>query len=149
MHGGLGLAPDWSDRPLTQAEQELVSACVLARVNAFGVPVRISLRALDMNHPPPALAVTEDEKRTYPLFEGAFFGNIFARPPQMFACSGQATPRDLQQLERVCTLPTHGDETVCTFVLTGPCPSVGAPHARGRNWPNAIAVYLSKESNTE
>lgn len=33
--GAMGLAPDWLHRPLTEAEQRWVSACLLARTNYF------------------------------------------------------------------------------------------------------------------
>ncbi|WP_437995833.1 hypothetical protein WMF26_32050 [Sorangium sp. So ce185] len=42
--GELGLCSDWKDRPPSLACQELVSSCVLARVNARGKRVPISLR---------------------------------------------------------------------------------------------------------
>src|SRR4051794_453827 len=42
--GGAALAPAWSTRALSAAEERLVSACMLARTNFFGKPVEISMR---------------------------------------------------------------------------------------------------------
>jgi hypothetical protein len=63
--------------------QRWVSACVLARTNAYGVTVDISMRAPD-DAPAAvkdALRVTDDERAAYTLQEGAFFGNLFASTP--------------------------------------------------------------------
>ena len=47
MPGALGLAPEWKNRPLDDDERYLISACLLAHVNAYGVSVPISVRAVD------------------------------------------------------------------------------------------------------
>jgi hypothetical protein len=78
--------------------QRWISACVLARTNAYGVHVSISLRAPD-NAPQPikaALAVSDVELHgaapgtdaggeagmaPYSMREGAYYGNIFATTP--------------------------------------------------------------------
>jgi hypothetical protein len=66
--------------------QRWVSACVLARTNAYGVHVPISLRA-PADAPPPiqkALEVDETaggESDTFTLREGVYYGNIFATTP--------------------------------------------------------------------
>ncbi len=43
-NGELGLCPEWETDPLSEQCQELISACVLARNNAFGEEVLVSLR---------------------------------------------------------------------------------------------------------
>jgi hypothetical protein len=70
--------------------QRWVSACVLARTNAYGVHVNISMRA-PANAPQAikdALAVSDVERNGddagtagYTLREGAYYGNIFATTP--------------------------------------------------------------------
>ncbi len=63
--------------------QRWVSACVLARTNAYGVTVDISMRAPEdaPQAVKDALRVTPDEAAAYPLQEGAFYGNLFASTP--------------------------------------------------------------------
>ena len=143
--GDLGLAPGWRERPLTPAEQEIVSACILARVNAFGVPVRLSMRALSGTRGVSGLRTDDDERQTFTLFEGAFFGNIFADPPRKFACTGDAKIEELRALKRICTLAATGGTSVCDFVITGPCPASRGPAGGNRYWPNAIAVFLAPD----
>ncbi|KYF67693.1 hypothetical protein [Sorangium cellulosum] len=79
-HGSAGLCPDWhTDKP-SEACQELVSACLLARNNAFGATVDISMiwQALapegsDVAAPSPEAL---EEAARFPVREGAFFGNL-------------------------------------------------------------------------
>jgi|GEM_PF-4536647 len=142
LPGGLGLAPDWRNRPLTQAEQELVSACLLARVNAFGVPVQLSLREASGGSIHPSLNADNAERLAFPVYEGAFFGNVFTNPPQMFACTGDAERDHLRHLRRICTLPDTGKVSACKFTITGPCPVDSPPIAVNREWPTAIKVFL-------
>ena len=73
--------------------QRWVSACVLARTNAYGVHVEISMRA--PNNAPQAiknaLATTSNELATYTLREGAYYGNIFETTPTPVVCSGPSS----------------------------------------------------------
>lgn len=46
--GSLGLCPSWATGPASQECQEIVSACLLARNNAFGKSVRLSFRGEDI-----------------------------------------------------------------------------------------------------
>jgi hypothetical protein len=79
--GLVGLAPDWATGPLSLRGQQLVSACVASRVNAFGITVHISLR----NH-----VIADDtsdaELAAYPHVEGAFWGNLFSSKPHLSSC---------------------------------------------------------------
>jgi hypothetical protein len=99
---GLGVNADgttwWGSGRCDETCQRWVSACVLARTNAYGVHVRISLRA-PANAPQAvrdALAVSDIEihgappgtdaggEAGVPAFgtrEGAYYGNIFATTP--------------------------------------------------------------------
>ena len=45
--GSMGLASEWASGPLSAAGQELVSACLLSRNNAFGKSVMLSLHGED------------------------------------------------------------------------------------------------------
>lgn len=143
--GSLGLAPAWTDRALTLAEQRWVSACILARTNYFGKRVEISLRA---RPPAPAgLRASPAESAAFSLLEGGFFGNVFAVPPTAFVCTPRRpagwTP-DPALRDRVCTAlageiaATGEPVTRCGFVHTGICPGANASVAERQT----IFVYL-------
>ncbi|HWN72141.1 MAG TPA: hypothetical protein VNM90_31095, partial [Haliangium sp.] len=82
--GALGLCPQWHEGSITgdAACQELVSACLLARNNAFGVEVQISLRGRDTSEAYFGSSdvlvgdVVHPEHELYRWSEGAFYGNI-------------------------------------------------------------------------
>jgi hypothetical protein len=120
FNGEIGLAPSWRTTALTTAEQRLVSGCVLARVNATGVSVIVSLRG-----PSAALNVAGSEATAYPKQEGAFFGSIFQGPDfYLGACKGAATA----PAARRCAQPTGtlAMVTECGFNYAGLCSDVCA-----------------------
>jgi hypothetical protein len=89
LRGGIGLGINgdgstwWGSGTCDETCQRWVSACVLARTNAYGVHVEISMRA-PADAPQAiqdALAVSDDERAGWTLREGAYFGNIFATTP--------------------------------------------------------------------
>ncbi|HEU4407053.1 MAG TPA: HYR domain-containing protein [Polyangiaceae bacterium] len=102
LHGLVGLAPGWGQPggACDESCQRWVTACVLARTNAYGVKVDLSMRAPDdaPAHVKAALAVTDEERAAYPLREGAFYGNLFRQEgppngtavmaPRFYACAG-------------------------------------------------------------
>src|SRR5262249_40895013 len=67
LSGALGLAPEWAAGPIGVDGQEAVSACLLARANALGRTLSISMRGKW-----PGLATQHDESIDYPWQEGAF-----------------------------------------------------------------------------
>lgn len=147
--GSLGLAPAWTDRALTLAEQRWVSACILARTNYFGKRVEISLRA---RPPAPAgLRASPAESAAFSLLEGGFFGNVFAAPPTAFLCTPRRpagwTPDPVLN-DRVCTAlngetaATGEPVTRCGFLHTGICPGADAAVAERQT----IFVYLRPEA---
>ena len=147
FHGGLGLAPGWIGRGLTVTEERWVSACMLARVNRFGVTVQLSMRGtLALK----GLQTTPEENRNYTLFEGGFFGNLFAAEPVAYACEGTKTrleARDPILQKRVCTTPSHRSAsgetlTLCGFVLTGNCDNAANFEMGGTVYDEVIFVYL-------
>ena len=127
----------------------LVSACILARTNRFGVPVEISLRADPaITDPPPALRADAAERAAFPLHEGGFFGDLFAPGAPARVCQGRAaieTPDKLRAARRVCALPSGATTpdgrplSACGFIITGPCTAAGRS-------PDAIHVYLRDPS---
>ncbi len=88
--GSLGLADWWTTAPLSPAPagrpaaagEELVSACLMARTNAKGRSVSLSMRAR------PELSAGAAEAAAYGRHEGAFMGNLFGAMPVAKSCSG-------------------------------------------------------------
>ncbi len=122
FEGSLGLAPEWATGPCELACQEWISACMLARTNAYGLPVSIYT---DGPHPH-LQAITRADRDGNSVREGAFFGNLFVSPQRQYACRGDGDDR-LALTWRVCTRP--GDR--CGIQAVGPCGDVdgetGAP----------------------
>jgi hypothetical protein len=73
--GELGLCPAWKSSAPDVTCQELVSSCLLARINAYGETVQISLRGLFTDEAPLPLSASEVTDFGWP--EGGFFGNVF------------------------------------------------------------------------
>jgi len=117
--GTIGLAPAWANGARqTQAEQDLVSACLLAHVNAYGVSVPISVRGGQWQ---PSSSEIED----FPIFEGQFFGSVFNDDGDFEVCraggeSNAATSEELLAADRICTI----DPAQCSLVDAGPCARV-------------------------
>jgi hypothetical protein len=73
--GDLGLCPAWGKDKPSQECLEVVSACLLARNNAFGIEVQLSMRGHDADGYRLPLALGELEN--FKWREGAFYGNVF------------------------------------------------------------------------
>ncbi|MFP2929990.1 hypothetical protein ACLESO_33305 [Pyxidicoccus sp. 3LG] len=74
--GKLGLAPTWSGGvAATVLEQQLVSACLAAHVNPYGVSVSISL--LGRHAQGQVIPYTHAELNDHPKQESCYFGNLF------------------------------------------------------------------------
>ena len=127
--GALGLADWWAAAPLQPAPaphpaaagEELISACLMARTNALGNSVSISLRAR------PELAAGTAEASAYAHHEGAFMGNLFGATPVARVCAGPQGSNWLvdpitgarMSAGRSCT---EGKD--CGFEYLGACASV-------------------------
>jgi hypothetical protein len=69
--GSLGLCTDWHDAPMPDSScRERVSACILARQNAFSQRVALSMRGPGYDQP------ELSEESAYPWREGAFYGDL-------------------------------------------------------------------------
>jgi hypothetical protein len=76
--GSLGLAPGWANGSAASVtEQRVISACLAAHANRFGLHVPISL--LGRGATGAAIPFTPTELKTYPVTEACFFGNLFTR----------------------------------------------------------------------
>jgi hypothetical protein len=74
--GSLGLAPAWANgTPATLAEQQIVSACLAAHANKYGVSVPISVMGRTATGT--AIPIAPDETGVFQVREGCFFGNLF------------------------------------------------------------------------
>jgi hypothetical protein len=119
--GSIGLAPGWVSGGLSMSDKRWVSACLLSRVNAYGISVEISMQGAN-----PALAASATEMVSHPLAEGAFYGNLFVPDTQkmeMVACRGlaQATGENGDLVNRDCAEPAGNGLTQCGFRYAGDC----------------------------
>jgi hypothetical protein len=126
FQGLLGLAPSWLNAPLSVTDRRWVSACLLARVNYYGVSVHLSMRGKT-----PALATSYNEIAAYPLYEGAFWGDLFGDGEQRkTACMSRFKSRDPQIADlplRQCAVPTGTGLTWCDFTAAGTCEDICSP----------------------
>lgn len=127
--GEVGIAPHWLTNPLGQQGQEWVSACVLAKLNGHDVVNIISMRGTHS-----ALATSPEERTTWSLEEGAFFGDVFApqdKPIQWLACRGKGQVSDPSAgglIDRVCAKEDSANpgKTECGLTYAGSCDYVCA-----------------------
>lgn len=76
FNGAFGLAPVWaSGLPIPLVEQQLVSGCLAAHVNKYGVHVQISM--LGFTSDGGQIALDAGELSTFSVREGCFYGNLF------------------------------------------------------------------------
>src|SRR5690606_38132798 len=147
--GSLALAPAWLARALTLDEQRWVSACIYARTNHYGVPMRISMRA---DHPARALQADAEEQRAAPLFEGGFFGNLFVPERPAYACTPDAPLPDAPVLQhRICAQPAFTADdghtfSACGFLLRGACSDAATFETPEGRYTQVIRVYLDPDS---
>ncbi len=147
--GSIGLAPRWLTEAMTPSEERWVSACLLAHVNYFGKHIQISIRATGIAVP--ELVADDYEQQTFSIFEGGFFGNLFAPKPVALTCQGRRSPaqaRDPTLQDRGCTQETGENTaegwpvTVCQFLVTGRCEDPTSYTAHGLDYAEVVFVYL-------
>lgn len=91
--------------------QQWVSACLVARTNESGDELEIFVEGDDL-----MLGFGTDP--AFPMYEGAFFGNVFTDPVSKHACRGSAEGvAAAEQQGRSCTLSS--DE--CGFTTFADC----------------------------
>ncbi len=133
FHGLFGAAPTWSNHPLDSAQRRIVSSCLLAHINAYGIPVEISVRI------PGVIPTTTAELTSHPVFEGAFFGDIFAPGMPVYACAGSdreiAAAHAPDRLLRACT-----DSSIdCPLEVVGRCRDVCETFTGSHGWSECWA----------
>jgi hypothetical protein len=147
--GLLGLAPTWATGPLSTSGAGWVSACVISRVNWYGVHVTLSSRGqISVLRQP-----SRDEMAAFPYQEGAFWGNLFQPIPTAYACHDPADDDHSRAAMRVCAtgwIDDAGDVEPCGIIqLVGPCSAVcNGWSDEGQFWEHcggvrqAITTYL-------
>jgi alpha-tubulin suppressor-like RCC1 family protein len=150
--GSLGLAPGWATRAATVAEQEWVSACLMAFTNKCGNQVTISLRAPAEGAPETnRFPLEAGEREGWKYQEAAFFGNLFASTgADANACDGGGGQEQVQMgLGREC----GSDNKNCGHKAQGACASkctistnadkyYKSCTANGRTYARVITTYL-------
>jgi hypothetical protein len=121
--GELGLAPGWaSGQPATAAEQQLISACLAAHVNKYGVHISISVLGQDATGQ--SIPYTDSELTTHPRPEACLFGNLFTGEG-LYAGNAGAVLSSSQSSTRACTLAsapgTSRSANCAPLVQVGSC----------------------------
>ncbi|MBZ4416477.1 hypothetical protein [Myxococcus sp. RHSTA-1-4] len=84
-YGLLGLTPGWaSGLPISPDEEQLITGCLAAHVNKFGIQMEVSIRGATATGA--LLSVTKEESTEFSEKEAAFFGNLVT-DGVVFACS--------------------------------------------------------------
>lgn len=145
--GVMGIATEWTTGALPSTKYRLMTACMLARTNYFGIVVPISLRN-------DKISTTSDEQTEFTVVEGAFWGDAFTVGASFRACASPAkiAGSTISTLpERECTTPLDGVTTKCGFSYAGECSEVcvtdltkKAAYSHCEDNGDSIAVYVAK-----
>lgn len=104
--GGLGLTPDWaSGQPANLVEEQVMTGCLAAHVNAYGVTVPISVLGTSARGEP----IPAPEAAQYTYREACFFGNLF-NGEGAFAGNDRGTMSDTHSSARRCGRSHRGGE---------------------------------------
>jgi hypothetical protein len=124
--GSIGLATGWASHPIDASGRGWVSACLIARVNHYGIPVHLSARGDNA-----ALVASAEEKVAYPNEEGAFWGDLFRTTPVAYACDIVSNDDNSRAEARVCAagyVDGQGNVQGCGIVeRVGSCNAACAP----------------------
>ncbi len=119
--GALGLTPSWaSGRATSEAEQQLITACLAAHVNKYGLHVTVSMQGRNANNS--AIPLSANELSNYSVKEGCFFGNLF-NGEGIFVGEDHAPWSSSYSSVRACALDyTYGPSPDCSpLVVVGDC----------------------------
>ncbi len=111
--GVLGLAPSWAaGNAATTTELQVVSACMAAHANKFGIHVTVSL--LGLNGAGNAIPHTSQELTDYGVQEACFFGNLFDGSTGTYGGNDGLSLTSSQSSPRVCGLPGPVNASQCS-----------------------------------
>jgi hypothetical protein len=98
--GGLGLARGWARGAApTSLEQQVITACLLAHVNRYGLSIPISVLGRDSQGS--VIPFTQSELNTYGVREACFFGNLFTQEGLFFGVDRRVAD-ETEYLTRAC-----------------------------------------------
>lgn len=126
--GQLGLAPLWTDRAMTTAEQQVMSACMVAHANKYGVHVPIAVEGrtaagLEIPQEPGELA-------TYSIREAGWFGNT-ATGEGIYVCLDHKPAPATVSSARACALdmaqPGAVSPVCPPITFAGACSAICTP----------------------
>lgn len=122
--GEIGLAPHWLHRPLDREERGWISACVFSHLNIHAEEIPISMRGTKRQ-----LSAPLEERQSFPVQEGAFWGDMFAEQLAWFACRGEGLltlPLPSGLVDRDCAKqdPSNPALTLCGLSFAGNCSSL-------------------------
>ena len=149
--GLLALAPSWENQALSVEQQRLISACLIAHINALGESVPISTRAAGLLH------ADSVEIAAFPVYEGTFFGQVFSTDQKMYSCQGDSpTLSWMQSPDRARRLCTDEDDA-CAVVALGRCRDICERRdakygwtdcwAEGVKYEETISVFLAADDS--
>ncbi|WP_224371813.1 hypothetical protein [Hyalangium versicolor] len=117
--GELGLTPNWaSGQVASEREEQLITACLAAHVNKFGVSMQISVVGRDA--PSNVLHMDTGEATTYSQQEATFYGNLF-RNEGIFVCKDPHLKlSSAQSTLRACSLESP-NSSCSPITITGTC----------------------------
>jgi hypothetical protein len=106
--GSLGLAPGWSSgKKMNEPEQQLVSACMAAHANKYGLHVPLSV--LGRTARGQTIPYSTEELQTFARREACFFGNLFKNEGLFAGTDGEYLNND-ESSPRACGLSTQQGE---------------------------------------
>lgn len=131
--GGLGLAPAWASGATPNTlEQQVITACLLAHVNRYGLSIPISV--LGRNAQGSLIPFTQSELATYSVREACFFGNVFTQEGLFFGADQRVSDEN-QYLTRACAGMQDGSgkpSTRCApLTYVGACTQTCTPDPTG------------------
>lgn len=126
--GRLGLCPQWRDGGIKNDVpcQEWVTAGLLAHLNAFGVKVPFSARGPATS----LLTVSEYEEHAFRYREGAFWGNFFKQPRELYAASDVRNVEKAKLNRRVCATSAG----TCATSVIGPVDAHAVAFDTAQGW---------------
>jgi hypothetical protein len=122
--GKLGLASNWgSGQPATEQEEQIISACLAAHANPYGLRVGFSILGLGAEGG--EIPYTTQELGDYGIREACFFGNLF-RGQGLYAGNDHTQLDSSKSTNRGCGLSgiASGENPTCpAIVRVGTCDS--------------------------
>jgi hypothetical protein len=116
--GSLGLAPGWaSGLPANTVEQRVITACMAAHANRFGLHLTISVLGRGALGLP--IPYTRAELKKYSAREACFFGNLFTGEGAYVGLDAESSDGD-PITTRACET-VHSPTGCAPLVLVGQC----------------------------